>query len=56
MRASSLQRGFIIFILFFGVSLLEAVEGAHWLSVVFWLAIGTAFVVLDNRRKAGTCS
>ena len=45
-------RGFTIFILFFGVSLLEAIQGGNWLKAAFWLAIGIAFFVLDGRRKS----
>jgi hypothetical protein len=43
--------GFAIFIIFFGVSLLEAFQTKNWLRVLFWLAIGFLFLALDNRRR-----
>jgi hypothetical protein len=43
--------GFAIFLIFFGVSLLEAFQTKNWLRVFFWLAIGFLFLVLDNRRR-----
>ena len=43
--------GFVIFLIFFGVSLLEAFQTKNWLRVFFWLAIGFLFLVLDNRRR-----
>ena len=39
--------GITIFILFFGASLLDAVSGARWLRVIFWLGMGVCFLVLD---------
>jgi hypothetical protein len=51
--------GIVIFILFFGVALLDSLRGGHWLRVVFWLAIASLFWVLDRRhfpsrrRRAG---
>lgn len=52
MRVSGLQSGFTIFILFFGVSLIEALQAEVWLKAGFWLAIGIAFFVFDGRRKS----
>jgi hypothetical protein len=46
---------FAIFVLFFGVSVLEAFQTADWLKALFWLAIGSAFLLADNvkaRRPA----
>jgi hypothetical protein len=42
---------FVVFILFFGVSLLEAFQNAAWLKAAFWLAIGSVFLISDNRIK-----
>jgi hypothetical protein len=41
--------GFVVFVLFFGIALLDAVRGGHWPGVAFWLAIGAAFWLLDRR-------
>jgi hypothetical protein len=38
-----------IFILFFGLALLDAIRGGHWLRIVFWLAIGAVFFLADRR-------
>ena len=42
---------FVVFILFFGISLLEAFQNASWLKAGLWLAIGTVFLLADNRAK-----
>jgi uncharacterized membrane protein len=54
MKAVRFGSGFTIFILFFGVSLLEAFQSGNWLKAVFWLAIGIAFLAIDNRRREST--
>ena len=36
--------GFFIFVIFFGLALLEAVRNRSWVSAIFWIAIGIAFV------------
>jgi hypothetical protein len=41
-----------IFILFFGIALLDAVRGGHWLRIVFWLAIAALFFLADRRQLA----
>lgn len=51
MRVPSLNSGIAIFILFFGISFLDALQSMNWLRAGFWLAIGTVFFVLDSRRK-----
>lgn len=40
-----------IFLLFFGVAAMDAVVTRNWLHVLFWLAIGVAFVLLSRRGK-----
>jgi hypothetical protein len=42
---------FIVFVLFFGVAMLEAFQTKNWLKSIFWLAIGIVFLVADNFRK-----
>ena len=51
MKAIRLGTGFTIFLLFFGVALLEAFQSGNWIKAVFWLAIGAVFLIADNLRK-----
>jgi len=43
--------GFTIFLVFFGISLLDALWGGHWVRALFWVAIGVLFFVLDRIRR-----
>ena len=45
--------GMTIFLLFFGLSLLDALWGGHWLRAAFWIAMGLVFWGLDRRRHRG---
>jgi hypothetical protein len=42
-----------VFLLFFGVALLESVQSRNWLKAIFWVAIGFVFLLAD-RQKVGT--
>ncbi len=42
--------GIAVFIIFFGLSVLDAFHGAHWLRALFWIGIGVAFWALERRR------
>lgn len=42
--------GFVVFILFFGIALLDALRGGHWPRVAFWLVIAALFWLLDRRH------
>jgi hypothetical protein len=42
-----------IFFLFFGIALLDAIRGGHWLRVFFWLAVGALFFLADRRQQGG---
>lgn len=44
--------GLTVFILFFGISLLDAFRGGHWLRAAFWLVMGALFYALDRSRIA----
>ena len=44
---------FTVFLLFFGVSTLEAFQTRNWIKAAFWLAIGIVFLLADNLRKGG---
>jgi hypothetical protein len=43
--------GLTVFILFFGISLLDALGGGHWLRALFWLGMGVVFWGLERERK-----
>jgi hypothetical protein len=46
-----MRTNFTIFLIFFGIALLDAVRGGHWWRVAFWLAIGAVFFWADRRRS-----
>lgn len=48
--AFKLNGNFTIFLLFFGVSLVEAFQTRSWLKASFWLAIGIFFLLADNTK------
>lgn len=43
--------GVTIFLLFFGISLLDAFVRGNWLRAAFWLAIGLAFWAMDRAQR-----
>ena len=53
MKKINVGTNFAVFLLFFGVSLLEALQTQNWLKAAFWLAIGLVFLVADNLRPRG---
>ena len=40
-----------VFLLFFGLSLLEALETRNWLKAAVWIAIGLVFLRADALRR-----
>jgi hypothetical protein len=42
---------FTIFLLFFGVAAVEAVQTRNWLKAAFWATIGIAFLFMDNPKR-----
>ena len=43
--------GMAIFVIFFGISLLEALVGGHWVRAALWLGMGLVFWALDRARR-----
>lgn len=41
-----------VFLLFFGVAALEALQTRNWIKAAFWLAIGIVFLAADNLRRS----
>jgi hypothetical protein len=52
MKKIRFGQGFSVFILFFGIALLDAIHEFDWLRISFWLAIGFVFIVADHLKKA----
>ena len=51
MRKIKLGTNFAVFLLFFGISMLEAFQSGNWIKATFWLAIGIVFLVADNLKE-----
>ena len=51
MKRLDLSTNFTIFLLFFGVSALEAFQTQNWLKAGFWMAIGFVFLIADIRKQ-----
>ncbi|MDB5231035.1 MAG: hypothetical protein JWN76_1840 [Chitinophagaceae bacterium] len=52
MKHIKLGTNFTIFLLFFGIAMLEALQSQNWLKAIFWLTIGIVFLLADNLRKS----
>ena len=52
MKKIKLSTNFAVFLLFFGVAMLEAFQTRNWLKALFWVAIGIVFLAADNLKKA----
>ena len=50
----SVSTAMTIFLVFFGLSLIEALAYRSWWAATFWLVIAVAFAVLGARGKAKT--
>lgn len=48
MRKIRFGAGFTIFVLFFGIATIDAVQTGNWLRAAFWVAVGCAFMYLDD--------
>ena len=51
MRKPRMGANMAVFLLFFGVALLDALRGGHWLRAAFWLLIGLVFLLGDTIRQ-----
>jgi hypothetical protein len=45
-----LGTNFTVFVLFFGVATLEALQTRNWIKASFWLAIAVVFLLADRLR------
>ena len=51
MKRIHLGQGFVVFILFFGIAILDALHSFDWLRVFFWIGMGAVFVLADNLKR-----
>jgi hypothetical protein len=42
---------FAIFVIFFGIALIEAIQKHNWLEAVLFAALGVMFLIADKRRR-----
>lgn len=47
-RIKTTGTGFTIFLVFFGLALLDSVRAVNWWHIAFWLGIGSLFLLFDN--------
>ena len=52
MRTLKLRGNVAVFLIFFGISLIDAIWSHHWLGAVLWLAFGMLFLRADNPKRA----
>ena len=43
--------GFAVFVLFFGIALIDAFRNQKWLMAGFWLLMGLFFIAADNLKS-----
>jgi hypothetical protein len=43
--------GFTIFIIFFGLALLESIRDRNYLLILFWICIALVFLFADKMKK-----
>lgn len=48
MKPLRLPASFTVFLIFFGVSLLEAFRTRNWINVAFWIGIAIMFLIADG--------
>ena len=51
MSGFKVSTNFAVFLLFFGVAALEALQTHNWIKAILWAAIGVVFLVADNSRR-----
>jgi hypothetical protein len=50
MKRLRLPVSFTVFLVFFGISLLEAFRTRNWINVAFWIGIAVMFLVADGQK------
>jgi hypothetical protein len=52
MRKIRFGTNFAVFLGFFGIATLEALQTANWIKAGFWLAIAFLFLYMDSARES----
>jgi uncharacterized membrane protein len=52
MKLLKIRAGFTVFLIFFGISLLEAFRTRNWLNAAFWIGIAIMFLIADNLKDS----
>jgi hypothetical protein len=52
MKLLKIRAGFTVFLIFFGISLLEAFRTRNWLNAAFWIGIAIMFLIADNFKDS----
>ena len=47
----NISTNFTIFLLFFGIAAVQAVQTRNWLMVVFWIAVSLVFLRADKKKS-----
>ena len=42
--------GFTVFLIFFGISVIEAIRSMNVLLILFWISMGLVFLIADNMK------
>lgn len=50
MEGITFGANFAVFVLFFGIAVLETVQSGNWIKALLWAAIGSVFLMADNLR------
>jgi hypothetical protein len=51
MKALRPAAGFTIFIIFFGIALIESIREGDLLLILFWICMGLMFAYADSKKK-----
>lgn len=51
MKRIGLGTNFAVFVLFFGVATIEALQTRNWLKALFWVAISIVFLAAGNQPR-----
>ena len=51
MHALAYGTNVAVFLIFFGIALIQALQEGHWSIVVFWLLVGAFFLRADIVRE-----
>jgi hypothetical protein len=51
MKGLKISTGFAVFIIFFGIALIEALQKQNWLEALLFTLLGIVFVWADNKKS-----